>query len=126
MENGSLRFAEAARVLADAARAQGLLAPAYRSPPRVEGDRSIRRRVDGGATIAVRFRGRPWPAVLADMVEGVVVANGVDGREADGVRTAMWAAIEASGHLGSAPGAGASEPAGPRVAATVRPLARVA
>lgn len=125
MENGSLRFAEAARVLADAARARRLVAPAYRSPPRVEGDRSIRHRSDGGATVAVRFRGRPWPAVLADMIEGVVVTNGVVGPAADGVRTAMWEALEASGHL-DGPGDGPGERARPGVAATVTPLARVA
>jgi len=46
------------------------------APPRIEGvERSVRRRPDGGATVAIRLRGRPWAAVLGDMVEGVVVAN---------------------------------------------------
>ena len=32
-------------------------------------DRTLRRR-GGGAVVSVRLRGRPWPAVLADMIEG--------------------------------------------------------
>jgi hypothetical protein len=32
--------------------------------------------------------------VLADLVEGVVVANGLSGAAADGCRTALWAALE--------------------------------
>jgi hypothetical protein len=32
--------------------------------------------------------------VLADLVEGVVVANGITGPAADGCRTALWAALE--------------------------------
>lgn len=97
MENSSLRFAEAARVLVDGARALGLVAPAFRSPPRLEGDRSIRWRGDGGATVAVRYRKRPWPAVLADMIEGVVAANRLVAPAADRARTALWARLGASG-----------------------------
>ena len=91
----SLRFAHAARALGDAARARALAVPAFRSPPRlVEVDRTIRRRADGGATVSVRLRGRPWPAVLGDMVEGVVVANGLSGADAMRVRTALWSAVD--------------------------------
>lgn len=69
--------------------------PGFRSPPRLAGvDRSLRRRHDGSATIAVVLRGRPWPAVLADLVEGVVVANRLTGPEADRARSALWAAVE--------------------------------
>jgi hypothetical protein len=52
-------------------------------------------RQQGGATVAVRLRDRPWAAVLADMVEGVVVANRLTGTEADRCRTALWAAAGA-------------------------------
>jgi hypothetical protein len=92
----SVRFAAAARALADAARARQLVVPGFRSPPKLrEVDRTIRRRPDGGATVAVQLADRPWPAVLADMVEGVVVANRLEGAEAMRVRTALWAALDA-------------------------------
>ncbi|QGG95962.1 hypothetical protein [Actinomarinicola tropica] len=91
----SVRFAHAARSLGEAARGRGLVVPAFRSPPRlVDVDRTIRRRRDGGATVSVRLRGRPWPAVLGDMVEGVVVANGLTGADAMRVRTALWEAVD--------------------------------
>jgi hypothetical protein len=68
--------------------------PAFRSPPRLEGvARSLRRRPDGHATIAVVVRGRPWAAVLADMVEGVIVANHLHGADADRARARLWAAV---------------------------------
>lgn len=43
--------------------------------------------------MAVRIRGRPWAAVLADMIEGVLVVNGVAGVEADALRGALWEAV---------------------------------
>jgi hypothetical protein len=87
------RFAEAARSLARAARVVGASCPSFRSPPRRTGvDRTIKR-WDGGATVAVRLKGRAWPAVLADMVEGVVVANRLAGPAADELRTALWDAV---------------------------------
>ena len=49
MEPTSLRFARIARSLAEAARAQGLRAPTFRSPPRVPGvTRTIRRERGAG------------------------------------------------------------------------------
>jgi hypothetical protein len=129
MESTSLRFAEAARCLADTTRPRGLLAPSFRSPPRIPGDRSIRKRADGGATVAVRYRDRPWPAVLADMVEGVVVANALEGEIAAKLRTDLWRALErAAAITGDAveqAAAGAPAPA-PEATTTVRRLARVA
>jgi hypothetical protein len=90
MEPTSLRFARLARSLADAARAQGLRAPTFRSPPRLpEVTRSIARR-GPAVTVAVALRGRPWPAVVADMVEGVVAANRLTGVRADHLRAALW------------------------------------
>ena len=92
----SLRFAAAARRLGHAARRQGLVAPSFRSPPRLQGEgRTIRRWPRGGATVAVRLRERPWPAVLADMVEGVVAANRLGGADAERARTDLWSAVEA-------------------------------
>jgi len=93
----SIDFARAARRLSDAARAVGLTPPDFRSPPAAPGARrTLRRRPDGGAVVAVRLRGRPWPAVLADMIDGVLAANPVDGPAADVARDALWKAVEAS------------------------------
>jgi len=70
----------------------GLHVPGFRSPPRLAGaSRTIRRR-PGGGVVAVRVQGRPWVAVLADMVEGVVVANRLQGPAADRAREALWMA----------------------------------
>jgi hypothetical protein len=90
-----VRFTAAARLLGHAARQLGLFGPGLRSPPRLVGaDRTLRRRRDG-CTVAVRVRGRMWVAVLADMVEGVVVANRLRGPTADRAREALWAAVAA-------------------------------
>lgn len=71
------------------------MVPAFRSPPRAEGlDRSIRRRRDGSVVVAVRLVDRPFAAVQADVIEGVVAANGLDGTAADRFRRAAWSALE--------------------------------
>lgn len=89
-----LQFTQAARALSRAASSRGLVAPGFRSPPRdARFDRAVRRR-GGHVTVAVRVRGRPWPAVLADMIEGVVVANGLRAVEAEAVRRELWRAVE--------------------------------
>ncbi|MFM8650529.1 MAG: hypothetical protein ACKODY_12305, partial [Actinomycetota bacterium] len=70
-----LEFALVAKVLVVETRRRGLVVPGFRCPPRIVGvDRSLRR-VDGHVTVAVRVKGRPLVAVVADMIEGVVVAN---------------------------------------------------
>ena len=93
----TLDFASAARTLAREARRRGLVGPSYRCPPRLVGvDRSIRRRADG-AVVAVRLRGRPRSAVLADMIEGVVVTNGLCSPEADRIRTDLWLIMDGDG-----------------------------
>ena len=86
-------FAQAARALARAARIRGLVAPSFRCPPRLVGaDRTIRRRPDG-AVVSVRVRGRLRHAVFADMIEGVVVANGLTTPHADRLRTELWESL---------------------------------
>lgn len=93
----TIDFASAARTLTREARRRGLVAPSYRCPPRVVGlDRSIRRRpgVDAGAVVAVRVAGRPIAAMLADMIEGVVVANELRAPHADRLRSELWTAAE--------------------------------
>jgi hypothetical protein len=54
--------------------------------------RSLRRHPNG-AVIAVQVRGRPWAAVVADMIEGVVVANRLEPPHADRLRTELWEAV---------------------------------
>ena len=94
VESPVLRFAETVRALGLEARRHSLKMPGFRSPPRLRGvDRSVRRRSDGGATIAVVVRGRPWAAVVADMVEGVIIANALTGADADRVRSKLWSAV---------------------------------
>ena len=96
------RFAHAARTLGHEARRRGLVVPSFRCPPRVTGaDRTLRRRA-GGAVVAVRVRGRPWPAVLADMIEGVVVANELSPPAATRVRTDLWELVTAEAAGGEA------------------------
>jgi hypothetical protein len=83
-------FASAARALTAAARRRSLIGPSFRCPPRLIGvDRSLRRQGDT-VTVSVRIRGRPWAAVLADMIEGVVVANRLQPPDADRVRAELW------------------------------------
>ena len=101
MEATSLRFAAAARTLGDAARRQGLCPPGFRSPPRTAGlDRAIKRQLTGAVMVSIRLKDRPWVAVLADMVDGVVAANDLLGAEASSVRAELWRALQ--GQLGPA------------------------
>ena len=97
MEPTSLRFARIARRLAEAARAHGLCAPTFRSPPRVAGVTRTIRRGGGGsrgpATVSVVLRARPWAAVTSDMIEGTIVANDLTGVAADRARAALWSAL---------------------------------
>ena len=89
----TIDFASAARTLTREARRRGLIAPSYRCPPRLVGlDRSIRRRPDAGAVVAVRVNGRPRAAMLADMIEGVVVTNSLRAPHADRLRSELWEA----------------------------------
>jgi hypothetical protein len=87
----TVEFASAARTLTREARRRGLIGPSFRCPPRLVGvDRSLRRRGDG-VIVSVRLRGRPWAAVLADMIEGVVAANELVAPRADRLRSDLWA-----------------------------------
>ena len=106
MEASSLRFAAAARTLGEVARAAGLVVPGFRSPPRLDGiDRTIKRQstADGviTVTVSVRLKGRPWVSVLADMIDGVLVANELTGPTAGAARTVLWAAVEADAMRGT-------------------------
>jgi hypothetical protein len=93
----SLRFADTARRLAAECRARGLAVPAFRSPPGPPAaDRTVRRRPDGGVVVSVRIRGRPSSAVVADLVDGVIVANRLSGPQASEVRSELLAALSST------------------------------
>lgn len=82
-------------MLSDQSRSMGLLVPAFRSPPRIVGlTRTMRRRNDGSVSVAVAFKNRPWPAVLADMIEGIVAANELKGPVAARARDDLWEIAE--------------------------------
>jgi hypothetical protein len=86
-------FAVTARQVAAEARRLGLDVPDFRSPPRVPGrDRTLVRRPDGTASVAVRVRGRSPYEVVTDVIEGVLAVNGLSGPAADGHRRALRAA----------------------------------
>ena len=92
----TLRFSSAARRLGAAARAAGLVVPAFRCPPRVHGVQRTIRRYPGGAVVSVRLRDRPFPDVVSDMVEGVLVVNTLRGEAADRMRAALADAVESA------------------------------
>jgi hypothetical protein len=71
----TMMFAAAARFLANEAQRFGLDAPGFRSPPRTLGVQRTLRRTEQGGVVAVLVRDRPFVAVLADMIEGVIVVN---------------------------------------------------
>lgn len=93
-QSSSIIFATAVRILASAARQRGLVVPGFRSPPRIPGaERTVRRQPNGSSTVAVVVKGRPYQAVVADLIEGIVIANELDGTEATRVRTRLWEAV---------------------------------
>ena len=91
--NTSLDFAHAARTIGREVRRRGLVAPGFRCPPRIAGvDRSVRR-VANGAVIAVQLKGRPWAAIVGDMIEGVIVTNQLQPPRSDRLRAELWQAL---------------------------------
>lgn len=97
MQSSSLRFARAVQALAAAARALGLTVPGFRSPPRLVGVQRSIKRWPGGATVAVVVRGRPWAAVQADLIEGIVAANALSPPASDRARADLWQALQEHG-----------------------------
>ena len=93
---GSVAFAHAARALSVEAREWGYEPPSFRSPPRIAGvRRSITRRPDGTASVAVATRNRTAVAVLADMIEGVIVSTKASDSGVGALRDALWASVDA-------------------------------
>jgi hypothetical protein len=106
----SVRFAMMARALTEAARSGGWVVPGFRSPPRIAGtDRAIRR-ASNGVVVSIRVKGRPFSAVVADMIEGIVVTNELCGAEAGRCRSCLWERYEVhlEGELGELDGGSAA------------------
>jgi hypothetical protein len=96
MHADSLRFSTSARVVAAEARRLGLSVPGFRSPPRLAGAARTIRRGRDGAMVAVVVRGRPLTDVVADLIEGVVIANGLAGPAAVRCRRRLATAFDAA------------------------------
>ena len=101
----AVEFATLARAIASTVHQSGLAAPGFRCPTRIIGvDRTIRRLagedVAGTAAgtaagiVAVNVKDRPLAAVVADMIEGVVILNQLSAVEAARVRAALWLSLE--------------------------------
>lgn len=90
----AIAFAEVVRTVTAVARRRDLDVPVFRSPPKLaDVDRTLRRRPDGQAVVAIRLTSRPFAAVQADVIAGVVAVNGLDGRDAGRFRRAAWSAL---------------------------------
>ena len=77
--------------MSGSARALGLATPVFKSPPRIVGvSRTVRQRSDGEWVVAIAFRGRPWTAVLADMIDGIMHINDLEGVQACRARDDLW------------------------------------
>ena len=120
------RFWELARAVVGEARRHGLAVPGFRSPPRLPGVVRTVRRTPGGGMVAVAWRGRSPAEVVADMVDGVVLVNGLKGPEAAACRQMLWAGLAP---VGRAPADGAQvvsaghEPVAEVIALVRRPSA---
>ena len=86
-------FASVSRILVDTTAQFGGTSPGFRSPPRIPGvKRSVTRNRDGSVTVAVAVRDRPVMAVIADMIDGVILTSGGAG---DGeLYDALWTAAQ--------------------------------
>lgn len=102
MDTKSLAFAQAVRRLGATARELGLEVPGFRSPPREPGlRRTVRTNYERTGdptsavlshTVAVTIKGRPWPSVCADMVDGTLVANDLPHGEPNPLRNHLLVA----------------------------------
>ncbi len=101
VQSSSLRFVRAVQALASLLERVGSPCPGS-EPSAARGASAPSSGCPGGAAVAVVVRGRPWPAVLADLVEGRA-ANGLQGpRGRRGPGPALWAAlIDDGGVVGS-------------------------
>jgi hypothetical protein len=93
----TVEFAALARAIASTTRHLGLAAPGFRCPTRIIGvDRTMRRFMgdEVAGIVAVNVKDRPLAAVVADMIEGVVMLNQLSPTHAAEVRGALWNSLE--------------------------------
>lgn len=90
---GAVRLSQDAQLLGHLCRQLGLVPASFRSPPPPGLTRSLRRRADGGYTVSLAVRDRPWEDVLADMIEGVVAGNRLPPTRAASVRSQLTDAM---------------------------------
>jgi len=89
----SLRFSIVAKVISEVCARCGLEVPGFKSPPRsADLDRTTRRQ-SSGSVVAVRIKDRPFEAVIADMIEGVILCNDLCVAKAGKLRNIMWSAV---------------------------------
>ena len=104
MQSISLRFSETVRILSGVARGRDLSVPVFRSPPHLpDADRSLRRSAGGDTVVSVRLSGRPFAAVQADLIDGLLVVNETSGAAAQEVRRELWNALVAAGNVDGSP-----------------------
>ena len=88
----SVRFAIVAKSIAQVVASCGLEVPGFKSPPRSgDVDRTVRR-LSRGSIVAVRIKDRPFEAVIADMIDGVVLCNDMSTEKAGKLRNLLWGA----------------------------------
>lgn len=93
MTTSSIDFADLARSISAAARALKLVAPSFRTPPtHPTAARTIRSNMHGHVTVHVRIAGRSMDDVAADMIDGVIAANRLQGMRATRARLDLAAA----------------------------------
>jgi len=93
----TVEFAALARAIASTTRHLGFAAPGFRCPTRIIGvDRTMRRFMgdEVAGIVAVNVKDRPLAAVVADMIEGVVMLNRLSPTHAAQVRGALWNSLE--------------------------------
>ena len=92
-ESYSIKFLKVIRTLERIAGQRGFVAPSFRCPPpSAKFQRSIKKLDNDKVTISIVARDRPWLAVLADIVEGFVIANSSSERESE-LRNLLWDSI---------------------------------
>ncbi|MBA52111.1 MAG: hypothetical protein CL456_08370 [Acidimicrobiaceae bacterium] len=93
----SVRFAIVAKTISQVVASCGLEVPGFKSPPRCgDVDRTVRR-LSRGSVVAVRIKDRPFEAVIADMIDGVVVCNDMSAERAGKLRNLLWGAATQTG-----------------------------
>jgi hypothetical protein len=90
----AVEFSALARSLTMGAKRAGLRSPGFRTPPvdRTR-KRTVKRYADGTAMVAVVIHARPWLEVTEDMIEGIIVANGLSGNVAKAARRTLWRSV---------------------------------